>query len=203
MVVVQQKIDRQKGTFEKIEKFSYLPSGQFLSVAALEYREAFADLLWLRAIQYVGSADRNEMGNSWFFGVLDRVTDLDPNFAYAYQFGGIVLSVMSDEVALSNAILEKGLKNRPDYWQIPFHLGFNYFYHMKDSLEAAKYMEIASKIEGHPPYLPLLVARFYSKGDEEKTALVFLLSVYENTRDERIKMKIAERIEAFRKGEKF
>jgi hypothetical protein len=195
VVLLQQKIDLQRGAFQKIEGFNYLPSGEYLRIAALEFREVVADVLWLQAIQFVGGRDPSGQGYEWFYGVLDRVTDLDSRFAYAYQFGGIVLSVLSDHVELSNQILEKGLKSSPDVWQIPFHLGFNHLYHLHDPLKAAHYMERASRIEGHPSYLPLLTARLYSTGEDPETALTFLEGMYRTTKDERIREAIAQKIE--------
>jgi len=198
IVLLQQRIDAQRGSFQKIEEFSYLPSGRYLRVAVLEYREVAADILWLQAIQFVGAKDPSGRGYDWFYGVLDRVTDLDPKFTYAYHFGAIVLSVLSDHVELSNAIAEKGLQHRPDSWQIPFHLGFNYIYHLHDPLQAARYMEKASRIEGHPAYLPLLTARLYSAGKDPKTALAFLEGMYRTTRDEQVKEALVKRMEKIR-----
>ncbi len=202
VVFLQQKIDSSKGEFEKIEEFSYLPSGAFLRFTSLEYKELVADILWLRAVQFVGGRDPSGQDYRWFYGVLDRVTDLDPLFAYPYQFGGIVLAVLSDEVELSNKILQKGLKNRPDVWQIPFYLGFNYFYHIKDFRQAAKYMEITSKLEGHLGYLPLLTASLYTRGEDPKTALAFLEGMYRETKDMKMREKILNRMKEIVKENK-
>jgi tetratricopeptide (TPR) repeat protein len=195
---LQRRIDAQRGEFHEIEAFDFLPAGKYLRLAALEYKEVAADVLWLQAIQYVGGRDPSGQGYEWFYGVLDRVTDLDTRFAYAYYFGGIVLSVLSDHVDLSNAILEKGLKNTPDNWQIPFHLGFNYLFHLHDPLKAAQYMEKASKLEGHPAYLPLLTARLYKKGQDTETALAFLEEMYNHTDDEKIREKLIQRMKEIR-----
>jgi hypothetical protein len=197
-VILQLQIDRQRGALQKVQSFSYLPSGTYLRVAALEFREVTADILWLRAVQFVGSRDSGGLGYEWFYGVLDRVTDLDPKFNYAYQFGGVVLSVLSDNVGLSNAILEKGLTNNPDVWPIPFYLGFNALYHLHDPLKAAHYMEIASRVDGHPAYLPLLTARLYRAGNDPVTGLAFLEGLYTMTSDERMKAAIAEKIDTLK-----
>ena len=200
LILLQQKIDLKRGAFQRIERFDYLPSGPYLRMAALEFKEAAADLLWLQAIQFVGNKDPSGRDYNWFYNVIDRVTDLDPKFAYSYQLGGIVLSVLSDHVDLSNALLEKGLKHNPNDWQIPFHLGFNYLYHIQDPLKAAQYMEIASKLEGSPPYLPLLTARLYKEGGEKQTALIFLEGMYRASKDEKIRERIAQRIDDILKG---
>ncbi|MFY9270576.1 MAG: hypothetical protein WAO55_12620 [Candidatus Manganitrophaceae bacterium] len=194
VALLQQKIDSQRGYFQKIESFDYLPSGEYLRMAALEFKEAAADLLWLQAIQFVGGRDPSGRGYDWFYRVIDRTTDLDPKFAYAYQIGGIVLSVLSDHVDLSNAVLEKGLKENPEDWQIPFQLGFNHLYHLHDNLKAAHYMEKAAKIKGSPAYLPLLAARLYNKGGEKQTALIFLEGLYRSTQDEKMRERIVQRM---------
>lgn len=191
---LQLKIDAQRGEFQKIKEFYYLPSGKYLRVATLEYREAAADILWLQAIQFVGGRDPSGLGYEWFYGVLDRVTDLDRQFAYAYQLGGIVLTVLSNNLPLSNQLLEKGLEHNPNSWEIPFYLGFNYLYHVKDPLKAASYLEKASRIAGSPAYLPTLTARLYNKGGETQTALMFLESMYRSSRDETIRERILERM---------
>jgi hypothetical protein len=198
VVLIQQRIDRQRAAFQNVQSFSYLPSGRYLRVAALEFREVTADILWFRAIQFVGGRDPSGLGYEWFYGVLDRVTDLDERFAYVYQFGGVVLSILSDHVDLSNAILEKGLKNVPTSWQIPFDLGFNYLYHLHDPLRAAHYMEIASRLDGHPPYLPFLAARLYQAGEDFDTGLLLLEALYRTTTDERTKEAIVEKIDKLR-----
>ncbi len=194
---IQQKIDFKKGAFHTIERVNDMLSGPILKVAVMEYREVTADLLWLQAIQFVGKEkgkDPSGRGYDWFYKTIDLVTDLDPQFSYAYQTGGVVLSVLSDNVQLSNALLNKGMRQGLPDWQIPFYLGFNYTYHLKDNLTAARYMEQASKMEDHPPYLPLFTAQLYSQGDKPETGLLFLQAMYLTLKDETLKEAIAKRI---------
>ncbi len=175
-----------------------MPSGPLLTTAVIEYQEVTADFIWLKAVQFIGkrgdSEDPSGHNYDWFYKIIDLVTDLDPQFSYVYEAGGAVLSVLSDNVSSSNALLEKGIRYNPAYWQIPFYLGFNYMYHLKDNLKAAQYVEHASKIEGRPAYLPFLAATLYAKGNDPQTAILFLKGVYLSTKDEKMREKIAERI---------
>ena len=181
-----------------------MPSGPFLKVAVMEYKEVTADFIWLRAVQFMGSRggskDPGGYSHDWFYKIIDLVTDLDPQFSYAYQAGGVTLSVLSDNVYSSNALLDKGMRHNPTSWEIPFYLGFNYMYHLQDNLKAAQYMEKASKIEGRPDYLPLLTARLYTKGKDPQTAILFLKGIYLSTKDEKTREKIGERISEIEKG---
>jgi hypothetical protein len=177
-----------------------LPSGAVLRVMALEFKEVTADFLWLRA---VGLLDKKELPDPFryqrFYDITDRVTDLDPLFSSAYEAGGVILSVLAKNPFLSNALLEKGMQNQVSIWQLPFYMGFNYAFLLNDSVRAAHYMELASKIEGHPPYLPLLTARLYNQGGNRETAILFLKGVLLTVKDKQTKKAIANQIIAIEK----
>lgn len=171
--------------------------GPYLRLVALEYKDAVADFLWIKAIHFI--SDQGDKDYGWFYIALDRITDLDPKFSYAYNTGAITLSVLSDNVEWSNALLKKGLKNEPEKWDIPYLLGFNYLYHLKDPLQAACYMKIASTKKNSPPHLASLAASLYQKGGHRDLALLVLIQMYQNTHDETLKEGIRQRIEKLRR----
>jgi hypothetical protein len=192
--LLQKEIDLEKGKLERIQDFNYPLPGRVLKIAALEFHMVAADLLWLQAVQLMGEKQQALANYNRFYNIVDRVTDLDPAFSFAYQAGAISLSVLNDYVDLSNTLLQKGIRNNVNDWNIQFLLAFNYFYHLKDFSKAAHYMEKASRLEGSPPYLPFLAARFYSQGGDPRTAILFLQGLYIATKDERMREKLAERI---------
>jgi hypothetical protein len=192
--LVQKEIDLAKGRLHPINDFEYLPSGKILKVAALEFDMVAADLLWLQALQFIGERGQTAVNDNGLYHAIDRVTDLDPAFSYAYQVGGISLSVLSDQIDWSNAILNKGIQNNIKDWNIPLLLAFNYFYHLRDYARAAHYVEQASRLEGSPPFLPFLAARFYSQGGDPQTAIFFLKGLFITTDNEKVREKLAQRI---------
>jgi tetratricopeptide (TPR) repeat protein len=187
---VQNEIDLKSDENKKIERFMFLPKGEYLKTAAIGYDQLVADVIWLRAIQVVGEKRISEEGYDWIYHALDVVTTLDPKFHYAYQVGGVILSTLGNKIDLSNAILEKGLRENPDVWQIPFYLGFNHFFHLDDYKKAAEYMTIASELPGRPFYVPGLAATLYIEEGDPEVALEFLERAYKETEDERIKKEI-------------
>ncbi|MBI3359121.1 MAG: hypothetical protein HY037_06060 [Nitrospirae bacterium] len=194
VVCLQQKIDLSRNKLQAIDSFSHIPPSHIVKFAALEFKEVTADILWLRAVQFLGDRKTTTPRYDLFYKIIDLVTDLDPRFTFAYQAGAIALSVLSDNVHLSNPLLEKGMHENPYDWQLPFYLGFNYMYHLKNPLKAAYYMAHAGKLEGCPEYIPLLAAHLYNKGGEPETAILFLKGIYLTTRDEKTRKQIAERI---------
>ena len=192
--IIQHQIVGYKGREQKIEEFMTLPKGEYLKPAVLGYDQLVGDIIWLRAIQVIGEDTVTQKGYDWLYHALDVVTTLDPKFAYAYQLGGVTLSVLGKVPEKSNALLLKGMKENPDVWQIPFYIGFNNFFYLNDYKTAAEYMAKASGLPGHPEYLPKLAARLYVQAGNPDTALEFLSRMYRETKDEKVRASLEYRI---------
>lgn len=197
---IQFQIDEIKDGRERVEELANLPQGEYLRPFLLGYHQFAADILWLHVIQMSGDKIMTARGYDWIYHALDVVTTLDPKFSYAYQFGGVNLSVIGGEVEKSNALLLKGIRENPDVWQIPFYLGFNYFFYLNDYQSAAGFMAQASLIPGHPAYLPKLAARLYAQAGKKETAVQFLEQMIHETEDDKVKEALQERIEEIQKG---
>lgn len=191
---IQINIDIHKGIEQRVEEFIRLPNGEYLKPLTLGYEQLVSDIIWLSAIQVIGDKVVTSMGYDWVYHALDVVTTLDPKFSYAYQLGGITLSTLGKRPDLSNKLLEKGVKENPDVWQIPFYIGFNNFFYLANFEAAAEYMEKASKLPGHPAYLPQLAARLYVQAGNPNVALEFLSRMYKETEDEKVKLALEQRI---------
>lgn len=192
--MTQIHIERHKGIGERIEKFMFLPKGEYLKPAVIGYDQLVGDIIWLRTIQVIGEKVVTRQGYDWVYHAMDVVTTLDPNFTYAYQLGGVALSVLGNRPDLSNMLLKKGMRENPSIWQMPFYIGFNYFFHLNDYWNAARYMAIASKLPGHPEYLPKLSARLYVQSGTPDMALDFLNKMHYETKDEKIQAALEQRI---------
>ncbi len=192
--IVQSRIGGYKGREQKVERFMTLPNGEYLKPAVVGYDQLAADLIWLRAIQVIGEDTVTPAGYDWIYHALDVITTLDPKFTYAYQFGGVTLSVLGKAAEKSNALLLKGMRENPDVWQIPFYIGFNSFFYLNDYEKAAEYMARASELPGHPEYLPRLAARLYVQAGDPDVALDFLLRMYKETTDQKVRATLEQRI---------
>lgn len=191
---IQTRISRYKGLEYKIESFMMLPKGEYLKPIVLGYEQIAGDIIWLKTIQVLGEEAVTPRGYDWVYHALDVVTTLDPKFSYAYEFGGVTLAVLGKQPELSNKLLEKGLKENPGIWQIPFYLGFNNFFYFQNYKLAAAFMAKASEIPGHPEYLPKLAARLYVEAGDPDVALDFLYRMYKETKDAKVKASIEIRI---------
>ncbi len=174
--------------------YLYLPSGNYLRTLSMGNPSFVGDLLMARALTYFGSHYyQRGYRYQWLYHLFDVLTDIDPYNRESYLIGARLLTLV--DVTLSNKLLEKGLKNHPNYWKIPELIGFNYFYHLKEPEKAAKYYEIASNLPGHPPYIPSLAGKFYSEIGMFEEAIKVLRNFYETTQDKRLKEDFREQID--------
>jgi hypothetical protein len=191
---VQLQLDQQRAATPKLQRFMYLPHGQYLRVAALGYEQVLADLLWIQAIQAMGERKVSEEAGHWIYRALEVITDLDPTFVHVYEAGGIALVTLVTHIDESNRILEKGMRYNPAVWRLPFYLGFNYYFEFHDDQKAADYIARASRLPGAPAYLAPLAARLYVSARDPQDAIDFLAQMYAQTTDENIKGVLEQRL---------
>src|SRR5437899_2975576 len=152
---LQGELDRrQDRTVVQIEGLAQLPKGEYLKPALLGYHHLGADILWLRLVQVVGKKRNSADEYEWIYHALDVITTLDPQYAYAYYAGGVILGDLATRPDLSNRLLERGVKANPEVWNIRFLLGYNYYFLLGDPAKrAASIMQAASLPHG-PSYPP-------------------------------------------------
>jgi hypothetical protein len=160
------------------------------------FRNLFADLSWLGAIQVAGTRKLTPNDYDRLALMIQTVVQFDPRFKVPYLLGGIILGDSQAHVEEALKILTLGRANHPDDWRFPFYVGYLHYFSLGDPVEGGKALESAAKIEGSPPYLPLLAARMFSEGRKPDTALRFLNEMMrqENdpTRQEVLKRRIHE-----------
>jgi hypothetical protein len=146
---------------------TWLPSGKLLRLVSMGQRLALADLYWLKTVQYTGAMVL-AAAKSWeaLYPLGELVTDLDPRYGYAYQVVGSNLSGVAGKVAESDRLLEKGMKNVPDRYALPFLYAFNKFFYENDYAEAARYARRAAEV-GKRPHLALLASSLSLAADTD------------------------------------
>jgi hypothetical protein len=178
----------------QIENLAQLPNGQYLKPASLGYQHFVADVLWLQLIQVLGKKRNTADEYEWIYHALDVITTLDPQYSYAYEVGGTVLTELAHRVDLSNRILEKGHEANPTVWRLPFDLGYNYFFYLGDPGKAADYIAQAARLPGRPAYLPGLATRMYAEAQNPDVALDFLAAMWAQTENTYVKSELETRM---------
>jgi hypothetical protein len=192
LIFIQRTID-SKSIGSGVE-YLFIPEVRVLKHFTFGFDHILADIYWLRSVQYAAEKKYTSNGLTWMERSLDLITTLDGKFETAYLFGGIILASDREFVGKSIQLLKKGMENIPGEWRFPFNIGFDYFFHLQESENAARYIMMASRMKGAPTYLPLLATRLLAEANKPETALDFLEKMYHQTEDEILKARIAERI---------
>jgi tetratricopeptide (TPR) repeat protein len=185
---------RQDRTAVQMEGLAQLPKGEYLKPALLGYHHLGADLLWLRLIQVIGKRRNSADEYEWMYHALDVITTLDPQYAYAYYGGGVIIGDLANRPDLSNRLLEKGFHANPDVWNIPFLLGYNYYFLLGDPAKGAEYIMKAASLPDGPSYLPGLATRMAAEAGSPDTALAFLEARLRETNDPEIRESFVNRM---------
>lgn len=182
-----------------IARFEHLPDSRMVEIASLGHHRLTSDFFWLRAIQYYGNWALREEGYPRLGAIIDLVTDLTPRFEYAYRFAGVAVPYNHPDRGFLNVdeairLLDKGVRNRPDVWQIGMFLGFAHLWYRGDSDAAIHGFEVASRAEGRPAYVPLLAARLHSHRGDPSGGLAFAQAMLEETTDPDIRRELEQRV---------
>ena len=192
---LQGELDRrQDRTVVQIEGLAQLPQGEYLKPTLLGYHHLGADLLWLRLVQVIGKKRNSADEYEWMYHALDVLTTLDPQYAYAYYAGGVILGDLANRPDLSIRLLEKGAAANPDVWNIPFLLGYNYYFLLDDPAKGAEHIMQAARLPDGPAYLPGLATRLAAEAGNPDTALAFLEARLLETHDPEMREVLAYRM---------
>lgn len=166
----------------------YIIPSKFSRMLALGHQGVLSDFLFLKIATFVGgrsaagqrmtALDWDVVGKS-----LDVVSDLDPYFVDPYMLAEGLLAWDAQKPELANQLLLKGAKFRDWDWRLPYFVGFNNFYFLKNYSEASVYIMRAAELPGSPEYLKTLGARLAYYGGKSQTALLFLKEMLAETDD--------------------
>jgi len=194
IVSLQKNLDhRINAHTTKIEELAHLPRGEYLRPAMLGYHHLGADVLWLRLLQVLGKKKNTADEYEWLYHALDVVTTLDTQYAYAYYVGGVVLNNYANRVDLSNRLLEKGHRENPGEWNLPFLLGHNHYFVLGDATKGADYIGTAARTAGAPDFLPGLATRMHAEAGNPEVALEFLEALWRENPDLVVREKLETR----------
>jgi hypothetical protein len=162
----------------------YITSPNAARRLSLAYHSVAADLYWIRALQYFGGTKRlaaagtiDDPGRRQFaalFPLLDLTTSLDPRFNLAYRFGAIFLAEAPPggpgRPDLAIALLQKGLRERPERWEYMQDIGFVHYWWRHDYRAAAEWFRRGGDTPGAPWWLRSLAATTLAEGGDRQSS---------------------------------
>src|ERR1700732_3545403 len=126
-----------------IEDALYVNSPKIVKRASLGFEGMMACIYWTRAVQYFGHRHFNRAQTyNELAPLLEITTTLDPHLFPAYQFGASFLAPAPPDGAgepdRAIQLMEFGIKNNPNNWQLYYDLGFVYYTELKNYRKASE-----------------------------------------------------------------
>lgn len=186
------RVEAARGKEATLEDVLYLPSGKALKRLSLGYSGLLADIYWTRAVQYFGSKHlRHSTRYDLLYPLLDIATDLDPHIIVVYEAGSVFLSQKPPEGAgqpdKAVALIQKGIRENPEYWRLYFTLGFVHYMDRHDPKSAEEAFAKGAEVPGALPWMRVMAARMAEHSNERSTAAALWQGVLDNVGDKYVK----------------
>lgn len=191
----------QRDEVRRLMPAGYTLPPSLVRVLAFGYHGLFSDMEFLRAMNFYGSrsVEKQQMSDEdwdYVYHLLAVVSELDPYFLDNYLFAAGLLTWDAQRFDDANRLLKRGMKYRDWDWQLPFYVGFNYFYFLNDNTNGGHYWMQAAQLPGSPTVLSNMAARITYLGSQSRTALAFLQQMLSETQNEAFKQKMSLRLTA-------
>jgi tetratricopeptide (TPR) repeat protein len=164
----------------------------FIKFFSFGNKRMISDIIWIQTLleSDMEKYTNRDLGN-WLYLRFLTISELDPQFYENYQYGGMLLSIMKDDLEGAADIYEKGLKIFPGDYKLNYQAGFNYYYEMGDF---EKGLPLFKKVENHPdanPMVKFLIRKIQFETDRNfDIPIGFLEITLTNTKDPELKKKI-------------
>lgn len=201
----------QGSTRSAADEILFVTDTTTLKLLSLGYRQAAADIIWLRSIQYFVTHLLSDRRYPWLEHFINQIIELDPRFRQVYLWAGSCIlyggEITPDTVRASNRIYESALKSFPNDYEPAYRLGMNYYSELKvDDPEEHKrnqrlglaYFERAAQSPDAPPIVLELIRGIARKMSRDDILLYALSDELARTEDRERREQIAARIDQLR-----
>ena len=130
-----------------------LPDPENLRRFSLGYSKMLGDFFLVGVIGNTDWSEKTPGFLNWVYQMGLAISALHPKYAFSYYAIGTFLSFQKDYLHLSNAIFERGSKELPDDFNMPFYIAYNYYWQMNDPKGALPYFAEACRRPGAPPHM--------------------------------------------------
>lgn len=174
-------------------KLGYVPEAEALRMVAADQKYLVAQYQVVKVLFYFGTLtdkmrQKIYLPPEYFnmFKTLETAVKLDPYNMDAYYFAQAAFTWEVGRASDVNRMLVHGMRFRTWDYTLPFYVGFNSAYFLKDYSSAALYMKKAAEISGNPLYTTLASRYMYEAGSND-FAVLFLDAMEKGAKDKNIK----------------
>ena len=186
---------------DRKERMTMIITSERVKPYLLGYHSVVADYIWIKTILYFGA----HFGNSdlpWLKSMISSVTALYPEFFPPYEFAGLMVPQIDNDLNFARTNLSHGLgRVKQGEERVAFYLAYIYFKEYHDYSTAADLLSFAASSDKAPPFWKSFAATLYSKSSEADMGVLFLQALYESAEDPQVKEQIKSKISAVESGD--
>lgn len=181
------------------------PPPPALQEIALGYlRQLGGEIQFIKAAVYYGHVDPERDAREYAAPLAARLAaaaQLHPHFLDTYYLAQALLPHIDDEyAAYANRIHARGMAALPDQFVLPFFVGFNHFYYLKDPVGAAGYLQQAVELPGAPSWFGHLAGALAGEGGDIYGGLFWLRAMLVGEEDEGMRERYRHSIAMFERA---
>jgi hypothetical protein len=196
------------------EDIYYLPPGAWLPVLSLGHQSALADLLWIRALVYVGDEFGNRHPMRHVFDYTDAMLELEPDFEAVYHWiasAGVyrTVDVTRQDLLRTISLLEHGVERLPESGQLHWDLGATLAFESAPFAESdaeredwrlrgIEHLMIATRLGAAPQWMVLSNSSMLMRVGASERAVEHLEEMYATVEDPAMRAEVGARIAALR-----
>ena len=199
---------------QSYEDVYYLPAPEWLPLFSLGYREALADLIWLRSLIYFAQelGSRGEVAHLYEYA--DAMLTPDVRFKKVYSWIASCAiyrsgTVTNDDVTKAIGYLERAIKLFPDDGELAWAAGGNYLYELAPNMpsgpardevrrKGVEHMEVAVRMGAGPPWLVLATAAELKRLGQRERQIEHLQDLYDKISDPSVRDEVERRLAGLR-----
>lgn len=183
-------------------KLGYTPEAEMLKIVSGDQRYAIAEYTIVKVLFYYGTLveklnNKIAIPPEYYnmYKTLETAVKLDPYNMDAYYFVQAAFTWEINRIQDVNKMLIYGMKYRTWDPDIPFYVGFNYAYFLKDYANGAQYMKKGAEISGHPLMINL-AARYFYEARQDDLGILFLNVMETGAKDKSVRNLYSRRKKA-------
>jgi len=162
---------------------SYKKFDQVLAVS-FGYRAFLSDIYYISFLQYYG--DRRNLKNRFrdLPRYLNDITDADPGFEFAYQYGAAILGFNMKRYDDAMQLINKGIEFNPKMWRLREYAGAIAYQQQGNEEKYIQFLESALRYSDRPAIIERILGNIYEKTktpDEAAAYWVLMLAESKHT----------------------
>ncbi len=175
-------------------------SPETLRLMTFGFDRVASDFLWLRFLQHTPPKKIGPDQVSWIYLDLDAVTELDPYFYPAYEYGGLFISVITEDKKGAELILNKGIARFPDRWRLYAYLAYHYQFELNEPEKAGPLYIKAASLPTAPDLIKIIAGSLMAKEPDNRAGIKLLEQVQRESKNPEIRDRLKKKLDQIQRN---